>query len=725
MSIALYGNWIVSKEDYGDVCPVFRKKFQVQKPVKEANISLTALGVYEAELNGNRLGKFVLAPGWTSYQKRVQYQEYSITDLLTQGENTIQITAGKGWCVGRMTWESKKAFWNDRISVMATIRIEYMDGTLETFITDKDWESARSAILFSEIYDGEWFDSNVVLTDWKPVCLYEHAKDVLIPQEGEDVVEYGSLKAVSLITTPAGETVIDFGQNLTGYVNFQICGQKGHTVHIYHAEVLDRDGNFYTANLRTAQQKITYICNGEPSEYKPHFTFQGFRYIKLENWPEEVSLERFTAIVVHSDLKRTGQFTCSDPLINKLYSNIIWGQKGNFLDVPTDCPQRDERLGWTGDAQVFIRTASYNFDVNRFFTKWLHDLKADQFEDGAVPAVIPNVLGRNGSASAAWGDAAVICPWQLYLTYGNKTVLREQFDSMKAWVDYIRAQGENEYLWNTGEHYADWLGMDAEPGSYKGATDEGLIATAYYAYSTGLLVKAGRVLGMDMDAYERLRENIAKAFRETYMENGKMICRTQTAHILALYFDLCENKQEIAADLAKLIEDNGTKLATGFVGTPYLLHALSDNGYEKLAYSLLLQQEFPSWLYSVNKGATTVWEHWDGLREDGTMWSTDMNSFNHYAYGAVADWMYGAMAGINPSEEQPGFSHIIFKPVLDKRLSFVKASIQTKHGLVSSAWRRENGKVVYEFEVPRGSTAEIFIGGQSYSVGTGQHRYRI
>lgn len=722
------GNWIIPSEDFGEVSPVFRRQFHLSKKLKSATVCITALGLYEAYLNGQRIGRELFTPGWTCYRKRLQFQEYDVTDLLSE-ENEINITLGKGWAVDEMTWDRITGYGSDTPAILADIRLEYTDGTKESIVTDKDWEAAKTGVLESHIYDGEVFDARVKPENWIPCKLFDYPKDHLIPQEGEPVREVENLRPARIFTTPKGEQVIDFGQNLTGYVRFSVTGPEGHKVVVSHGEVLDKDGNFYTANLRTAKEQITLYCNGETVVYKPHFTFQGFRYIRLENWPEEIKAENFMALAVHSDMKRTGYFECSEPLLNQLYSNIIWGQRGNFLDVPTDCPQRDERLGWTGDAEVFIRAASYNYDVNRFFTKWLHDLKEDQREDGAVPDVIPNVLHdafqNNGSASAAWGDAATICPWQLYLSYGNRQILEDQFDSMKKWVEYIRAQGDNEFLWNTGRHYGDWLGLDAEEGSYKGATDEGLIATAYFAYSTSLLIKAGKVLGKDMSEYERLHEGIRSAFQQTYLKDGVPVTDTQTARVLALHFDLCDNKAQMAAGLAKLIEQNGNRLSTGFVGTPYLLHALSDNGYAELAYTLLLQEEFPSWLYSVKAGATTIWEHWDSVRPDGSMWSTDMNSFNHYAYGAVADWMYGVMAGIRPCEEEPGYAHIILQPIADKRVSFVKASLETRYGTITSSWRKENGKVVYEFQVPHGCTADIILGGKTERVIGGKHSYKI
>ena len=499
---------------------------------------------------------------------------------------------------------------------------------------------------------------------------------------------------------------MDFGQNLTGYVEIALDGVKGEAVELSHAEVLDKNGNFYTENYRSAKAKYLYFCRDGAQRYKPKLTFYGFRYIRVDRFPggaETAAPENFTAIAVHSDMKRTGYLSCSDPLLNKLFENVIWGQKGNFLDVPTDCPQRDERLGWTGDAQVFIRTACLNFDAERFFTKWLADLAADQREDGAVGHVIPNVLHQSGSA--AWDDAATICPWAVYLAYGDPNILCAQFASMKKWVDYITAHTTTRDLWTGGEHYGDWLGLDAPSGSYKGSSREDLIASAFYAHSTALVIKAGRVLGQDISAYEALYERIVRAFRQAYP-----VYQTQTECTLAVYFALAEDAQKTADQLAQMIRDCGTKLQTGFVGTPYLLHALSAHGYTELAYDLLLRREYPSWLYPVTKGATTIWEHWDGQMENGDFWSSDMNSFNHYAYGAVADWVYTVAAGIQTVEEKPGYAAVRIAPQPDKRLDWLEASVETRHGLVRSRWEKQRDMWRYEIETP--VEAEVVIDGR-------------
>lgn len=708
-------DWIKASTNLGDVCPVFRKSFPIMKKVKESNLYISALGLYEAKLNGSRVGRFVLAPGWTAYSKRVQFQAYSVTELL-QENNTLEIILGKGWCFSELGWNPAMVtpYPYPNPAIICALVIVFDDGSEETIYSDESFLTAKSNILFSEIYHGEEYDARVIAENWEKAAVCDYPKDILIPQQGEDICEIEEIEPKELIITAKGERVIDFGQILTGYVAFKTNAPKGTVLELSHAEVLDSDGCFYTDNLRTARQKIKYIANGEEAEYKPHFTFQGFRYIRLDRWIEKVDLDDFKAISVHSDIKRTGYFSCSNEKVNRLFDNIIWSQRDNFLDVPTDCPQRDERLGWTGDAQVFVRTASYNYDVKKFFAKWLSDMAFEQFENGGIPAVIPNILGKNEASASAWGDAAVICPWQLYLTYGDKTILSAQFDCMKKWVDYIKNSCNDEYLWDNGHHYGDHLSLD------KTETRKDLIATAYFAYSCGLLIKAGKTLEKNMTDYEALYGRISASFRKHFIKSGRMVSNTQTAHALALYFDLCgEYKVEVAENLARLIKENGNRLTTGFVGTPYLLHALSENGYTETAYSLLLQEDFPSWLYAVNRGATTVWEHWDGIKKDGSFWHSDMNSFNHYAYGAVADWMYGAICGINIDENAPGFENAVLKPLPDKRLGFAQASIDTKYGRLSSKWEITGNKVKYEFEVPNRAT--VIIDGNTYSVSKGRH----
>ena len=712
--------WIQPEHDMGDVVPVYEKQFSLSKMPVRAMLHITALGVYEAHLNGKRIGNFVLAPGWTSYYSRLQYQSYDITTDLTE-QNTITVAVGKGWYRSPMPGWCDSSYQDGLRSwpagLLAELEITYEDGTSETIGTDTSWSVAESATRFSEIYDGEQYDAS---KDFSAARCRVHALegpwDSLIPQEGVEIHEQERISPSGIFTTPAGETVVDFGQELTGYVELSVDAKCGDVIALSHAEVMDRDGNFYTENYRAAKAKLHYTCCDGRQIWHPHFTFFGFRYIRIDAFPGGTALakpENFTAIVVHSEMKRTGHLSCSDPLLNQLFSNIIWGQKGNFVDVPTDCPQRDERLGWTGDAQVFVRTACMNYDVEQFFTKWLADMAADQRDDGYVGHVIPDLL-QSPYGSAAWGDAAVICPWEIYLAYGNPQILKNQFDCMKGWIDYITSSTKTPYLWTGGTHYGDWLGLDAPSGSYKGSTREDFIASAFYAHSTELLIKAGHVLGKDMADYEALYEKIIAAFRAAFPTYG-----TQSECVLAAHFHLTEHPQSAADQLAKMVKEAGNQLQTGFVGTPYLLHVLSDYGYAELAYTLLLRKEYPSWLYPVTKGATTIWEHWDGIMEDGGFWSADMNSFNHYAYGSVADWVYQKAAGIHTAEDAPGYAFIRFAPVPDVRLSWLTASLQTRHGLVESGWRQEDGKWRYEITTP--VDAEICIDKNTQKVAAGHY----
>ncbi len=708
--------WIAPATDLGDVCPVFLKNFPARDKIKKAELLITAMGVYEARMNGKRIGEFVFAPGWTTYEKRLQYQAYDVTALLADN-NQLTVTVGKGWYRGRLGWDANDHDAKRKMpaGLLAQLEVTYEDGRKEIICSDETWTCEESKVRFSEIYDGETYDASFTAVQGQAVRVIEGPFATLIEQQGEEIREQEKLCAARLFQTPKGELVIDFGQNLTGYVEITVDAKAGEEVRLSHAEVLDKEGNFYTKNYRSAKASYHYICKDGAQTYKPMLTFYGFRYIRVDAFPggtHAAKPENFKAIVVHSDLKRTGHLSCSNPLLNKLFDNVIWGQKGNFLDVPTDCPQRDERLGWTGDAQVFVRTAALNYNVEKFFTKWLADMAADQEEDGRIGHVIPDILGKGGSA--AWGDAATICPWEIYLAYGNAEMLADQFECMKKWVGFITTHTKDQYLWTGGEHYGDWLGLDAPSGSYKGSSREDFIATAFYAYSTSLVIKAGKVLGKDVSEYEKLYENIVAAFRAAYPEY-----RTQTECVLAAHFKLAADCQAAANQLAVMVEKCGVQLQTGFVGTPYLLHVLSDYGYSKLAYSLLLREQYPSWLYPVTKGATTIWEHWDGIMENGDFWSADMNSYNHYAYGSVADWVYGVAAGIKPIEEFPGYRKVKIAPIPDERLQWLKASLDTKYGMIRSEWKKDGTVWRYEIETP--VEALVTIDNKTYEVSKGKY----
>ncbi len=712
--------WIAPQTDMGDIAPEFTKKFKISKKVFRAQLMITAMGVYVARLNEKRIGNFILAPGWTNYEKRLQVQCYDVTDMLEK-ENTLTVLVGKGWCRGVMPLRDCNV-WSDCSAIIGELTIEYADGSIDSIVTDESWLVNKSAVIYSDLYNGEYYDARGIEYPPQKVGKRDLPKQQLILQEGEYVKEHERIKPIEYIITPRGEHVLDFGRNMTGYIEFELDTGYGEKVTISHAETLDKNGNFYTANLRTARAKIEYISKKGRQIYKPNFTFMGFRYIRLDDYPEKIDPDKFTAIEVYSDIKRTGHFSCSNELVNRLYENVIQSQKSNYLDIPTDCPQRDERLGWTGDAQVFVKTASYNFDVERFFNKWLSDLASEQYDFGGVPNIIPNAMRKtippddsHWCQVAAWGDACVICPWQIYLTYGSKEILERQIHSMKKWVEGIRRSGENEYLWNSGRMLGDWLATDSEDGSWSGASDPYFIASAFYANSVNLLAKVMRVIGENSGEYELLYQNIVREFKKTYH-----MPKTQTECSLALMFDLTDNKAEIAKKLVRLIDENDGKIATGFVGTPYILYALSDNGYEETAYSLLLSEEFPSWLFSVRMGATTIWEHWDGINENGDMWSPEMNSFNHYAYGAVAAWMYEVMAGINIDEAAPGFKRIVIRPKVTNRLEFAAASIETRHGTVRSRWDRCNGRIFYTVLSP--VEFDFIVGDAGITLPKGKYR---
>ena len=705
--------------------PMLRKVFSTGKKIRSATAFITARGLYEAQINGRRVGNDYLSPGWTSYNNRLQYQAYDVTDLVKQGANAIGVTLGSGWYRGYIGFSGQKNFYGKELALLFQLDITYSDGSTESVISDGSWKCSTGSILDSEIYHGETIDARLEKkgwamaayddANWLKVRLMDSGKAALVGTYNEPVRKQERLKPVSMFKTPKGEQVLDFGQNLVGWVEVRISGRAGDTLRLKHAEVLDKAGNFYTENLRPAQQTNTYILKGGGEEFfEPHFTFQGFRYIKIEAFPGEVKPENFTAVALYSGMAKTGEFSCSHPLINLLQQNIQWGQRGNFLDVPTDCPQRDERLGWTGDAQAFSRTATFNFDAHNFFSKWLKDVAHDQRPDGSVPFVVPNVLGEQACGSTGWADVATIMPWNVYLAYGDKRVLENQFASMKAWVDYMTAQSKDN-LWNTGFHFGDWLFYSENDDRIgrSAITFKPLIQQCFWAHSTQLVIHAANVLGKNDDAahYAELLKRIKKGFMDEYVTpNGSLVSGTQTAYVLALQFDMLpENlRQQAAARLVKNVEAY-EHLTTGFLGTPYLCHVLTRFGHDDLAYKLLLREKYPSWLYPVTMGATTIWERWDGIKPDSTFQEASMNSFNHYAYGAVGDWMYRVAAGIDTREDAPGYQHIRIKPHPGGGLTFVNAEQWTLYGKVASRWKREQDLMVYDIEIPVNTRATIYV----------------
>ena len=691
---------------------IYRRCFTVSREVRHAELLLTCTGIYEARLNGKPVSQDYFCPGWTEYQSRIQVQSYDVTALLER-TNELIVTVAEGWYARsfRAQWLKSLVAEGEGKSLWCCLRMALGDGTTLTLSTDESWQASGSPVREASIFDGEVYDANFSPSWGNAVCCKGPAGK-LIPQEGEMVREQETLYPANVFTTPKGEQVIDFGQNLTGVMAFTLTAKAGERLAFSCAEVMDQEGNFYTDNYRDAKSRLVYVCREGEQSFRPKHTYFGFRYLRVDEAPEGFDPWQVQGVVLYSQMDRTGYLSSSDPMLNKLFSNIVWGQKGNFLEVPTDCPQRDERLGWTGDIQVFSRAGCFLFDAERFMTKWLKDLALAQKENGAVSDVVPDVM-ISPRYSAAWGDAATICPMEVYRAYGNRQVLENQFDSMCRWVDFITKTTKTPDLWVGGNHYGDWLGLDAPEGSYVGSTDPDLIGSAFYARSAALVVEAGQILGKDVSRYEELLERIKTAFRKTY--GGKLT--TQTAKVLALHFGLAEKPEKVAAELAKQVKKCGKQLQTGFVGTPYLLHALSDNGYGELAYTLLLRKDYPSWLYPVTKGATTVWEHWDGIRQDGTFWSRDMNSFNHYAYGSVADWVFSKACGIQAA--LPGYERVRIAPIPDSRLESLQAELKTRHGWIRSRWVHTEGRVRYEIETP--VATELVIDGVSRMVEPGRY----
>ena len=705
--------------------PLFRKSFQLDsKNVARATAYITAHGMYEAWINGQRIGDDYFTPGWTSYENRLQYQVYDVTKMLQSGENAIGIMLGNGWYRGFLAWGDRNDHYGSDIAVLYQLDIEFEDGSTQRIVTDDSWVATKGPVVFSELYDGETYDSQKEIEGWNTtgfkslwpkVKEANFPKDVLIATYNEPIRKQERINPIDIFKSPKGELIVDFGQNLVGWVQLKVKESDGDKLEIFHAEVLDKEGNFYVENLRSADQKMTYILDGSEQVLEPHFTFQGFRYIQVVGYPGELKPENLTAIALYSDMIPTGDFTCSDPLVNKLQENIQWGQKGNFLDVPTDCPQRDERLGWTGDAQAFFRTAAYNMNVHNFFSKWMKDVAADQSENGAVPFVVPNVLGPNATGSAGWADVATIIPWESYLLYGDERMLEEQYPSMKSWVEYIKSQSQDN-LWKSGFHFGDWLFYrpDDDNAGRAAVTDRYYITQCFYGYSTQLLINAAEVLGYseDAQAYSALLADIKIAFQNEFLSaSGRLGPNTQTAYVLALQFDMLpEDKRDQAVQrLVDNIKSYNYHLTTGFLGTPYLCHVLSRFGREDIAYELMMQDTYPSWLYPVTMGATTIWERWDGIKPDSTFQTPSMNSYNHYAYGAIGDWMYRNVAGINAVALSPGYKQMVIKPIPGGGLNAAEGSLNTYYGKIVSGWSLESNRLVQNLTIPVNTTAEVWI----------------
>ena len=698
-----------------EVQAVVYKEFTVDKPVKKARAYLTGLGLYECYVNGEKQGKECLMPGFCDYDDWIQYQTLELQPA--QGKNLLEIVLGDGWYKGNFGLIRRQENYGDRLAALAQIEIWYEDGSRQTIGTDTSWHARKSRIVSSGIYCGEVYDASLDVSETFAVEELDLGYERLSPRLSPPITIHERLRPAEVIISPKGETILDFGQNMTGWISFRCAAAKGTRIHLQTGEILQK-GCFYNENLRTAKSEFVYISDGQERIVREHFTFHGFRYVKVEGWDGTPDPADFEGLVIHSDMQECGEIVTSDPLVNQLVHNAKWGMKGNFLDVPTDCPQRDERYGWTGDAQIFSGTASFFMDTAAFYTKFGRDLYLEQKKlNGSVPDVVP-VCNYPGDASTAWGDAATIIPWNVYVHFGDKGILHRQFESMKAWVDYMKRQDDadgGKRLWLTGTHYADWLALDGNfPGGVYGATEPGYIASAYYYCSADIVAKAAAVLGKEEEAafYRQLAGEIRDAFRKEYFTaTGRLAIDTMTAHVVALYMDLApqDARERVRAGLLRRLKKNFYHLDTGFVGTPYLCRVLSAGGMNDLAYHLLLEKGYPGWLYEVLMGATTIWERWNSVLPDGSISGTEMNSLNHYSYGSVVEWMFRAMCGICPDEKQAGFKSFTLAPKPDYQITKACAKLDSASGRIESGWEIKDGRLHFRFVIPFDTAAKIVL----------------
>lgn len=714
--------------------PLFAKELTLTKPVASARLYICGLGLYEAFLNGEKIGCEYFAPHSNNYSQWLQYQTYDITHQLAQGGH-LAILLGNGWYKGRFGLTSRpgqQGYYGDEWKLIAEVRVTYTDGTQGLFATDDSWQVTRSNITFSNIYDGEHADATLPPLPPVPAQLCDAPPAPLVERLSTPVTAWERFSA-QLLTTPAGESVFDIGQNIAGSFALRVHVPKGETVHIQFGEVL-QGGNFYRDNLRSAKAEYLWISDGNEHVLQPHFTFYGFRYAKVTGVPN-LQADDFTAVALYSHIAPIGTLETGHTLVNKLIENTKWGQKGNFLDVPTDCPQRDERMGWTGDAQAFGPTALYLTDSYAFYRKYLYDIAQEQHHSGGkVPDVVPS-MGHT-RCTCAWGDATCIIPWNMYVFTGDDFILHEHYPSMKAWVDYIRRVDGDDHQWAKQFHYGDWLALDHPSGGTdqtQGGTDEGFLANAYYRNSALLVAKAARVLQKPGEAaeYEALAQSILTWIQAEYFtQTGRCAIDTQTAHLLTLHWNLHGDRARAKRMLKKSLSNAGNKLKTGFIGTPILCNVLSDNGMDDLAYHLLLNEDYPGWLHEVNLGATTIWERWNSINDDGSISSTGMNSLNHYAYGSIVEWIWRHAAGINPCEEAPGFRKAILKPVPNWGLRTLKAEYRSAAGSYKVQWSCVDvNHLELCITVPFGCTAQLTLphsqkGVQTLTAGEYHYSYK-
>lgn len=731
-----------------DGAPLLRKEVVLDQghgDVTDARLHVSALGVFEATLNGTPVSDDVLSPGWSSYEWRIRYRTYDIAAQL-RDSNVLGVALGNGWYRGRLTWSGRRALYGDRLGVIGQLEVTFEDGHRQVVGTDETWTAGPSAVVANDIYDGQtidarrrddsWTRPGATPNGWAGVEVLDFDTSLLTPYVGPPVVRQDTLRPVEIWTSPSGRTLVDFGQNLVGWLRVRVRGEAGQQVTVRHAEVLEHD-ELGVRPLRTAEATDRFVLSGGDDVFEPTLTFHGFRYAEVEGWPGELGADDLEAVVVHSDLRRTGSFECSDPMLNQLHRNVVWGLKGNFLDIPSDCPQRDERLGWTGDIAVFTPTAAFLYDVDGFLRDWLLDLALEQrAADGMVAFVVPDALKyapakdfRDPESTAIWSDASVWVPWALWQAYGDREVLEAQYDSMVAHVRRVESLLSPSGLWDTGFQFGDWLDPQAPPDKPAAAkADAGVVATACAYRSARLVAKTAALLGRDEDAasFSDLAARVRDAFHKHYVhDDGTIESDAATVYALAIVFDLLEEGGLEAAGqrLSELVAENGYHVATGFAGTPYVCDALSATGHLDDAYRLLLERTCPSWLYPVTMGATTVWERWDSMLPDGTINPGQMTSFNHYALGAVADWMHRTIGGLAPLE--PGYDRVLVAPAPGGDLTWATTSLETRHGVVEVRWRRDDdGRVTVETSLPEGVTGVLRLEGRpDTDLASGMHTH--
>lgn len=723
----LTGKPAVEPEPY--VPQHLRREFTLDHPVREARLHVSAKGLFEIHLNGSKVGGDFMVPGWTTHDKRIEAITYDVTDLLRTGSNAIGAILGEGWYAGRLGWGQHRA---GRLKPQLIVQLEVTcdDGSRKIIASDGSWKATDGGpIRFSGIYDGETYDARREMPGWDEPGFDEsswvpvhHVKpgagDRIVPKRHHPVRVERRLPSERVTEPAPGRFVFDLGQNIVGWPVLRIPVGKDQTITVRFAEMLEKDGTLYTANYRGAKSTDTYTAAADGTvTWHPTFTFHGFRYVELSGFPEGTKPEPswVTGCALHSGFGWTGTFTSSHNLLNQLQGNITWGLRGNFLDVPTDCPQRDERLGWTGDAQVFAPAAVFNADVHPFFASWLETMRLDQGDDGGIPSVIPDIL-RDGCGGAGWADAATVIPWELYVRTGDPEMLEENFDMMRGLVAWYEKQAENGIV--DTKAYCDWLQPYSANNDQKGDTARSLICTAYFARSTDLTARAARRLGKTTEAerLESLFGSVKQAFTAEFFDaSGKLTTpvETQTGYLLALGFDLLpEDRREGAfSHLVRLLDDADGHLRTGFLGTPLLAPVLDRFGRGDLAYAALFKETYPSWFFSIHQGATTMWERWNSYSHADGFGDARMNSFNHYAYGAVGQWMYERIAGLAPDPMEPGYKHFFIQPLPGGPLDRAAAKLETPYGMARSAWRRDGEGIRLEATVPPNTTATLRLPG--------------